>query len=341
MNQFDECPGNLVYVTNNEPGYSRQKCGRGFIYKNQKGERITNEKILARIKALVIPPMWTQVWICPLANGHLQVTGLDIKGRKQYLYHPAWVEYRQNSKYHKLIRFGCKLPVIRRSMAEHLKLRGWPKEKILAVIVALLDEHYIRIGNKLYEKENQTYGLTTLRRKHMGEKNGKLYLSYKAKSGKYREVQIMSRKLVRLIKKISELPGYEIFKYQDENKNLQHLNSQDVNRYLEQISGECFTAKDFRTWGGTVLAIHNHQAVLKEIEENPRLNLETNIVKRVAETLGNTVATCREYYIHPKVLEVLVNNASDKYVKKPLPPFKYKSELTDDEKLALKIIANP
>ena len=341
MQQPNDCPHHLVHVTDHDPGYTRQKWGRGFVYKDCKGKKISDEKVLARIKELVIPPIWDRVWICPLENGHLQVTGYDLKGRKQYLYHKAWVEHRQNSKYSKLAQFGMTLPVIRKKVEEHINLRGWPKEKILSMIVMLLDEHYIRIGNKYYEKQNQTYGLTTLRRKHLAEKNGKLYLSYKAKSGKYREVQIASKKLVKLIKKISELPGYEIFKYQDDDKAIQRLDSQEVNRYLENISGDCFTAKDFRTWGGTVLAIDYHKQVLKEVKENPRLNLETNIVKKVAKTLGNTVAICREYYIHPRVLDVLVNEKAREFNKRPLPPIKYKNELSSHEKLALKIITNP
>ncbi|UII32076.1 DNA topoisomerase IB [Fulvivirga ulvae] len=338
MQQINDCPHQLVHVTDNDPGFTRHKWGRGFIYKDCRGKKISDKEILARISKLVIPPMWDKVWICPQENGHMQVTGYDVKGRKQYIYHKLWVYHRQNSKYGKLGEFGTILPVIRRKIEKDINLKGWPKEKILSLIVMLLDAHYIRIGNRYYEKENKTYGLTTLRRKHLAEKNGKLYLSYKAKSGKYREVQIASKKLVKLIKKISELPGYEIFKYQDENKTIQRLDSQEVNRYLEIVSGDCFTAKDFRTWGGTVLAINYYKEVLEEIKHNPRLNLETNIVKRVAATLGNTVATCKEYYIHPKVLEVLVNDEVSKFSKRPLPPMKYKNELSAHEKLALKII---
>lgn len=340
MTIMDDCPGHLQHVSDNEPGYRRQKKGKGFTYKDQQGNTITDEKQLERIKSLVIPPMWERVWICGSDKGHIQATGYDAKGRKQYIYHPSWVEYRQNYKYGKLVKFGTKLPAIRKTIEGHLNLRGWPKEKILAMTVTMLDEHYIRVGNKLYEQENHTYGLTTLRRKHLVEKNGKLYLSYKAKSGKYREVKVQSKKLVKLIKKISELPGYEIFKYLDEHNKPQRLDSQDVNHYLREISGDYFSAKDFRTWGGTVLAIDHYDTVLEQIAQNPRLNLETNIVKMVAETLGNTVATCREYYIHPRVLEVLVSNELDRWHKMPLPPVKYKSELSDNEKLALKIIAN-
>ncbi|MEX2336333.1 MAG: DNA topoisomerase IB [Fulvivirga sp.] len=336
----NSCPPKLLYVSDDEPGFIRQRWGRGFIYRDLEGKRVTDEKLIRRIKKLVIHPMWNHVWICTKEKGHLQVTGQDLKGRKQYLYHPEWSQYRQETKYNKLVEFGRKLPVIRKRLMEHIELRGWPKERILALIVMILDEHYIRIGNKHYEHENQTYGLTTMRRKHLSQKNGKLFLSYKAKSGKYREVQVHSKKLVRLIKKISELPGYEIFKYQDEMKNSHPLDSNDVNRYLEEISGEYFTAKNFRTWGGTVLAIDHYEAVMKAVKENPRLNLETNLVKRVAETLGNTVATCRAYYIHPKVLEAIVNDEIAKYKKLPVPALKFGSMLSYNEKLVLKIIGS-
>lgn len=340
MTASNDCPHHLAYVTDDEPGYTRQKWGRGFIYRDSRGAKITDSEVIERIKSLVIPPMWKQIWICPLVNGHIQVTGHDQKGRKQYIYHPQWVAHRQQSKYDKLAQFGRALPLIRRKVEEHIRLRKWPKEKILAMIVMMLDQHYIRIGNKHYEVENETYGLTTLRRKHLTEKNGKLYLSYRAKSGKYRDVQVQSRKLVKLIKQTSELPGYEVFRYLDESNKSHRLDSQDVNRYLEEISGECFTAKNFRTWGGTVLAINYYHEVLEEVRVNPKLKLETNLVRKVAEILGNTVATCREYYIHPKVLEVLINHKLDQFKNTKLTSVKYKSELSANEQLVLRIIEN-
>ncbi|ELR73192.1 Hypothetical protein C900_05241 [Fulvivirga imtechensis AK7] len=335
-----DCPPNLVYISDEEPGYSRQKRGKGFIYLDHSGKRLQNSRIIERIKTLVIPPMWSNVWICPSENGHLQVTGYDQKGRKQYIYHQEWVLHRQRTKYGDLAHFGRALPLIRRRLEEHIKLRKWPKEKILAMVVMMLDQHYIRIGNKYYEQENHTYGLTTLRRKHLKEKNGRLYLDYKAKSGKYRHVRIQSKKLVRLIRQTSELPGYEIFRYLDEDNKSRRLDSQDVNQYLQEISGQYFTAKNFRTWGGTVLAIGYYEDVLREIKQNPRLKLETNLVRKVAEALGNTVATCREYYIHPKVLEVLMNDQLANYKKIKLKNIKYKNELSPNEQLALKIIEN-
>ena len=341
MSGTKECPSHLVYITDEEPGYTRKKWGRGFMYWDDvEDKKIEDNQLLKRIKDLVIPPMWSRVWISPHEHGHLQVTGYDQKGRKQYIYHQDWTKYRQDAKYSKLVEFGSALPTIRRKVNEHINLRGWPKRKILALIVKLLDEHYIRIGNRHYVKQNKTYGLTTLRRKHIEEKNGKFFLSYKAKSGKYRNVQILNKKLIRIIRKISELPGYEIFKYKDEANQVQKLDSQEVNRYLEEVSGDCFTAKDFRTWGGTVLALDCQEAVKEEVKENPKLNLETNIVRRVAQTLGNTVSVCREYYIHPKVLKVIVSDKLSRYKQKALPKTKYKRELSASEVTALKIIAN-
>lgn len=340
MTASNDCPPNLIYVSDEEQGYYRQKRGKGFIYLDHQGKRLQDIQTIERIKRLVIPPMWSDVWICSSENGHLQVTGHDQKGRKQYIYHQEWVSHRQHTKYYNLAHFGRTLPLIRRRLEEHIRLRKWPKEKILAMVVMMLDQYYIRIGNKYYEQENETYGLTTLRRKHLKEKNGRLYLEYKAKSGKYRNIRIASKKLVRLIRQTSELPGYEIFRYVDEENKSHRLDSHDVNQYLKEISGEYFTAKNFRTWGGTVLAIGYYDDVLQEIQQNPRLKLETNLVKKVAETLGNTVATCREYYIHPKVLETLMNGQLDLYRKTKLNNIKYKNELSPNEQLVLKIIEN-
>lgn len=336
----NDCPLTLKYVGDDEPGFTRHRWGRGFIYKDAKGKRVRDPKIIERLRKLVIPPMWDNVWICCAENGHIQVTGHDQKGRKQYIYHPQWVQHRQQNKYEKLAHFGRTLPLIRKKLEEHIRLRKWPKEKILAMVVMMLDQYYIRIGNKYYEQENETYGLTTLRRKHLAEENGKLYLRYKAKSGKYRNIRVTSRKLVRLIKKTSELPGYEVFRYIDASNKSHRLDSHDVNRYLEEISGEPFTAKNFRTWGGTVLAVNYYPEVQQLVEENPRLKLETALVRKVAETLGNTVSTCREYYIHPAVLDVLVNQELSAFRKAPLNGVKGRRELSSSEQLVLRIIGN-
>ncbi|UII24771.1 DNA topoisomerase IB [Fulvivirga maritima] len=336
--QKSNCPHGIHYIADDCPGFTRKKRGRGFSYYDCDGKKISDKNIIKRIQSLVIPPMWQDVWICEDESGHLQVTGYDQKGRKQYIYHPKWTEYQQKNKFNRLKEFGFKLPDIRRQLERDIRKKGWPKQKILALIVMMLDEYYIRIGNKRYEQENKTYGLTTLRRKHINEKDGHLVISFKAKSGKEREIDIGSKKLIRLIKATSELPGYEIFRYLDDSKQSHRLDSHDVNEYLVEIAGEYFTAKDFRTWGGTMLALENYEESKKEVEENPRQKLETTIVKKVAAVLGNTVAVCREYYIHPKVMDVLLKNSLGHYTKKNLGKLEDEKELSEAEKLVLKII---
>ena len=295
--------------------------------------------MLERIQLLVIPPMWKDVWICKNSKGHLQVTGFDARGRKQYIYHPDWTAFRQNSKYGRLEKFGKKLPQIRKSVERDLRKKGWPREKILALIVMMLDEYFIRIGNKYYEHENKTYGLTTLRRKHIVEEDGKLYLQYKAKSGKDRKIKVESKRLINLIKKTSELPGYEIFKYQDASGSYHRLQSHDVNQYLALISGEPFTAKDFRTWGGTVSAMDHYPESLEMVREFPNRKLDATIIKKVAEVLGNTTAVCRKYYIHPKVMQVLLEGTLGRFEKRKLKGVTDPDQLTENEQTVLKILA--
>ncbi len=332
------CPRELVYVSDDAAGYSRKQKGKLFIYRDANGKPIENKNILARIENLVIPPIWKNVWICPDGNGHLQATGIDLKERKQYLYHARWVEFRQQSKFRRLDEFGHQLGSIRHKIKEHLALPGWPKEKVLAITVLMLDRYHVRIGNKCYTKENNTYGLTTLRRKHLREGHGRLLLRYKAKGGKYRNINIESKTLARLIREMSELPGYEIFHYLDEERKSHALNSNDVNYYLYQLTGEHFTAKDFRTWGGTTLAVECYDEARQETEKYPRRKLETAIVKRVAEKLGNTVATCREYYIHPAVLAVLVGGELPRYQNEMNKSKKHPGLLSKEETMVLRIL---
>lgn len=312
-------PRELVYASDEHPGYTRRKKGKGFCYYDGEGNKISDEKIISRIKSLGIPPIWSDVWIAKNKNGHLQATGFDQKKRKQYLYHPLWNKHRNEAKFTKMKTFGMALPHIRRTAAQHIQKRGWPKEKVLAMVVQMLDEYHIRIGNEYYKKQNETFGLTTLRRKHFAFDHGIGHLSYKAKSGKYRKIDIRNNQLARLIKRSSELPGYEIFKYQDkEDKKFYSINSHDVNEYLKNIAGEEFTCKDFRTWGGSVAAIETIEEVMAELVTNKRLNLETTIVRRVAKRLGNTVSICRDYYIHPKVLHILTEKKLSRYQTKTL-----------------------
>lgn len=318
---------------------------------NELGERLRDPLVLERIKALAIPPMWRDVWICQVHNGHLQATGFDDRGRKQYRYHDGWIAYRQLHKFSRMAAFGLSLPKIRHQVSRDLMHPTWDKPKALAAVVTLLDRHYLRIGNATYTDQNQTYGITTLRKKHLQGSGGKLSLHYRAKSGKMRTVQIASRKLQRLINSISELPGQELFHYVDSQGDSHSLTSHDVNDYIRDLSGEEFTAKDFRTWGGTVLALDKLAEARARCAENPRLSLERELVKAVAEVLGNTVAVCRKYYIHPKVIAFAVDTdhpdpIAEGMAALPKPAGTVRRDRSADalspaEQLALAIVSDP
>lgn len=335
---MSECPEKLIYVEDGFPGFLRKKNGKGFVYLDKKGEKIEKKKVLDRIQQLVIPPMWKDVWVCKSPKGHLQATGYDERGRKQYLYHEDYISFRQQSKFEKLVEFGKKLPQIRKAVEKDLRKRNWPREKILALIVMMLDEYYIRIGNKCYEHQNKTYGLTTLRRKHLVLEDGNLMLSYRAKSGKDRKIKVESKRLIKLIKQVSEIPGYEVFKYEGEDGATHCVDSKDVNEYLLDLSCAAFTAKDFRTWGGTVLALDHYEESLEMVQESPNRKLEATIVKKVSEVLGNTVAVCRKYYIHPKVIQVLLDGELSRYQKLKLRGVEDPKELSENEQTVLKIL---
>ncbi|MDX2002118.1 MAG: DNA topoisomerase IB [Chitinophagales bacterium] len=303
----------LRYVSDTESGYIRNRRGKGFFYTTAVGEKVTDAKVIERIRGLVIPPMWKKVWICKHANGHIQVTGLDAKNRKQYIYHPAWTEHRQSSKFLKMADFAKFLPLIRAHVKTDLRRHGWPKEKALALVINLLDEAHMRIGNLYYRDLNNTYGLTTLRRRHMKINGSSVQFEYKAKSGIQRKVKILDKGLVRLIKQCAELPGYEVFKYLDGEGHSHTLDSHDVNQYLKTITGENFSSKDFRTWGATRQAVCLFPEAVAEHVANPKKKLRNLLVKKVAEKLGNTQKVCETYYIHPYVLEILLAGEFDQY----------------------------
>lgn len=329
----------LKYISDEQPGFTRLPWGRGFTYRDTEGVRIQDKACLKRIKSLVIPPAWKKVWICPHANGYLQVTGRDEKGRKQYIYHPDWVAYRQAQKFDHIVEFAGKLPVIRQTIRKHLRDTSWTKRKVLALILQILDETAIRIGNRIYKEQNNTFGLTTLRRKHLHLSDKDLKFSFKGKSNQYREVPITNKRLIRLIKDCSELPGYEIFRYKDADGKLQQVESQDVNEYLQVITGEEFSSKDFRTWFATASAV---DLWLQLHEENPELPLDkrlSRLVKNVAEKLGNTISVCRKYYIHPKVLQQFEKRKIDQLMNlKVTLPELFMEEMDASECLALQLI---
>jgi DNA topoisomerase-1 len=299
----------LHYVTDVGPGIRRKGAAGGFSYVGMDGRPIRDPEVLQRIKSLGIPPAWTEVWICPTPNGHLQATGRDAKGRKQYRYHPLWREVRDETKYSRMLAFGEALPLIRKHAEQDLALAGLPRAKVLAAVLQLLETTRIRVGNEEYARVNRSFGLTTLRDRHVEIAGAKLRFQFRGKSGKERTVEIDDRRLARVVKRCQELPGQELFQYYDEEGQRRTIDSTDVNEYLRQVTGQDFTSKDFRTWNGTVLAIQALQAcgVGKSAAQAKKAVVEA--IKTVAAQLGNTPAICRKCYVHPKVIEAYLEGS--------------------------------
>lgn len=295
----------LKQVDDSSFSIARIRRGRGFQFlKNE--EPIKDEKIIKRIKALVIPPMWNDVIISQWSDGHVQATGRDQKGRKQYIYHSQWEKQRQQKKFDKLAEFASFLPIIRSQIDKDLKAKEWSKNKVLALIVRILDQTGIRIGNQRYTDENNSYGLTTLRRKHLTKLDAHhITFSYMGKSHQQREVTIDDDKLIQFIQKVADQPGYEIFRYQENNNNWQNIDSEDVNEYIHKMSTEEFYSKDFRTWVATRLAVEYYPEALAEKTENPKRKMTNILLKAVADEIGNTPTVCRDYYVHPKIMQLI------------------------------------
>jgi DNA topoisomerase I len=299
MTQSDD---SLRYVNDALPGIRRDRVRKGFVYRDARNHVIRDPAQLARIKALAIPPAWEAVWICASPSGHLQATGRDSKGRKQYRYHPAWTQFRDELKYGRMRAFGKALPLIRRRVSTDLARPGLPREKVLATVVRLLERTRLRVGNKEYAKANGSFGLTTLRNRHANVVGSELRFNFQGKGGKPHTVALKDDQLARIVRRCRDLPGYELFQYLDEKHQRQVIDSSDVNAYLRDITGEDFTAKDFRTWAGTLVALQS----LAGLEATSTRIAKKNIlaaIKVVAEHLRNTPAICRKSYIHPIVLE--------------------------------------
>jgi DNA topoisomerase-1 len=297
----------LRYVHDDRPGILREPVKDGFRYLDAKGEPVEDEPTLKRIKSLAIPPAWTDVWICPQANGHLQATGRDARGRKQYRYHPKWREVRDEVKYERMIKFGKALPQIRKEVDRALSLPGLPREKVLATIVYLLEATMMRIGNDEYARENKSYGLTTLRNRHVRIDGSEVEFRFRGKSGVYHDVKVHDRRLARIIQRTRDLPGQDLFQYLDEDGERRTVGSSDVNDYLRTITGEDYTAKDFRTWSGTVLAamaLQEFEAVDSDTQAKKNV---VRAIESVAERLGNTPSVCRKCYVHPAVLDAYLD----------------------------------
>lgn len=292
----------LRYVSDHEPGFRREKCGKAFRYRAASGKIVHDKNALSRIKRLAIPPAWTDVWICRDASGHLQATGRDARGRKQHRYHPHWREVRDDAKYSRLILFAKALPKIRQRVSRDLKLTGLSRNKVLATVVRLLEVSLIRVGNDEYARQNDSFGLTTMRDRHVKVNGSQLRFEFRGKGGKWHSVGIRDQRLAKIVKSCQELPGQELFQYLDDDGRRQDVKSSDVNDYLREISGQDFTAKDFRTWAGTVLAA----MALQEFEQfDSKVQAKKNVVQAiesVAKSLGNTPAICRKCYVHPEII---------------------------------------
>lgn len=292
----------LRYVTDSTPGISRRRAGSGFSYVTADGTVVRDPATLSRIRTLAIPPAWSEVWICPNPKGHVQATGRDARKRKQYRYHTAWRETRDETKFGRMLVFGEALPGIRRRVDADLKLPGLPRAKVLAAVVRLLECTQIRVGNDEYARSNDSYGLTTLRDRHVEISGSKLQFEFRGKSGKSHTVDIADGRLARIVRQCRSIPGYELFQYLDDDGERTTIDSGDVNDYIREISGEDFTAKDFRTWAGTMLAC---AALIELGAGSTPAESKANVlsaIDKVARQLNNTRAVCRKYYVHPDVL---------------------------------------
>jgi DNA topoisomerase I len=297
----------LRYVSDNLPGIRRVKARGGFRYIGPDDKPVRDDRTLARIQSLGIPPAYTDVWICPIPNGHLQATGRDAKGRKQYRYHPRWRAVRDETKYDRMLAFGEALPGLRARVLEDLSRPGLPREKVLATAIRLLETTRIRVGNDEYARQNDSYGLTTLKNDHVEVEGTKIHFRFRGKSGKVHQIDVRDSRTARVLHKCQELPGQDLFEYVDtEDGAIRRITSEDVNEYLRETTGETFTAKDFRTWAGTIEAARILVACNPCESEGERRSTVSRSVKEVAALLGNTAAVCRKCYIHPAVLDAFI-----------------------------------
>ncbi|WP_373060387.1 DNA topoisomerase IB [Zunongwangia sp. H14] len=329
---------NLKYVAEHHLSISRKKVGRGFAY-FQKEEKISDKVTLERIKKLVIPPAWQNVRITHLENGHLQVVGRDDKQRKQYMYHPLWSKIRNQTKFFKMAAFGKKLPKIRKQVDEDLDLPEMSRRKILALIIRLMEETHIRIGNDYYAKNNKTYGLSTFRTRHVKTYKHEVKFEFVGKKGKEHSISVKDRKLIKLINQCEEIPGWELFKFYDEKGHKQAIDSGMINDYIHELSGDMFSAKDFRTWSATKIFFETlKEAGYTPDEKENKKNIIT-AYDAAASGLGNTRSVCRSYYVHPKIVEDYENGRIVPYFQKVKDDDqKNYTSLSGTEKVILKMI---
>lgn len=297
----------LRYVTDGGPGITRRRSGRGFVYLDPRGKRLTDPARLAWIRGLAIPPAWTDVWICTSRNGHVQATGRDARGRKQYRYHPEWRGQRDDVKYERMIAFGSSLPRIRRRVARDLRRPGLPRERVLAAVVRLLEKTGARVGSEEYARDNHSFGLTTLRDRHARVGTKRIRFRFRGKGGKAAAVEISDARLATIVRRCQDLPGQELFAYLDEAGQVRSLGSGDVNDYLREISGHDFTAKDFRTWAGTVQAARALARWQRGATPAAAKRRVVRAIEEVSEWLGNTPAVSRKAYVHPSLIEAFLD----------------------------------
>ncbi|NJL21218.1 MAG: DNA topoisomerase IB [Leptolyngbyaceae cyanobacterium SM1_3_5] len=301
----------LRYVSDDSPGITRKRSRKddSFVYTNPNGQRVRDRQTLERIQALGIPPAWEQVWICPIENGHLQATGRDAKGRKQYRYHALWRQIRDQTKFTKMIAFSEVLPKLRQRIDHDLSLPGLPKEKVLATVLRLMEMTRIRVGNEEYAKTNNSFGLTTMQDDHVDISGSTVRFQFRGKSGVEHDIEVRDRRLANIIKRCRDIAGQELFQYIDDNGNRQSIDSGDVNEYLQEVTGQDFTAKDFRTWAGTVLAARELHEIGVCASQTEAKKAIVQAIKTVSQHLGNRPATCRKYYVHPTILDCYLDGS--------------------------------
>lgn len=328
----------LVYVSDQQPGIRRVKKGKGFTYYYD-NKRLRDDLDLKRIRNLVIPPAWTRVWISKSPNGHIQATGYDVRGRKQYRYHPRWNELQQETKFHRMIEFGKSLPLLRKEIKKDLSLPGFPEVKVIAMVVSLMEKTFIRVGSSEYEKLYGSYGLTTLKNKHVSVSGDRVTFSFKGKKGVYHNITLKSKRFAHIIKQCKSISGRELFQYYDGEGNLKKVDSGQVNQYIKTCTGQDFTSKDFRTWAGTLMMF----TVLKAAEPSSTARaLQQNIVKAFQEVsvkLGNTVPVCKKYYVHPGIIHLYEKDTLATLCKTwRTHPYRDTTHLSNEEQILLKLL---
>lgn len=326
----------LVYVNSKDEGIERTAAGKGFRYLFH-NKPVKDKSTLERIRSLVIPPAWKNVWICRIAQGHLQATGLDMRNRKQYRYHPLWNELRNKTKFYRLPELGKLLPTIRKQLDADLSLPGLPKEKVLAAVVSLMEKTGIRIGNEFYEKLYGSFGLTTFKDKHAEIKGNQLKFCFRGKKGVEHTVSLKSRKLAKIVQNCRDIPGKELFQYIDEEGNRQSIDSGMVNEYIRRLAGEDFTAKDLRTWCGTLAALTaiTENGIVTEGDSKKKV---IAVLDKVSEQLGNTRTVCKKYYVHPSLLELYEEGKLEKWLSKKDSAAKNENDLSPVEKNLVSIL---